>query len=406
MKNLIIIGCGPKAIAIATKAHVLKNLGWDVPSIQIIDKYGPAANWDGTNGHTGGDTILGTTPLEDLGFPYASPIDASVDQEMLKYSYMAYKIDIGKYAEWVDRALYSPTHAMLADYYKWAVKKINAPLTIGSVTSISKNQKEWIVEIEDKSGKKDFFAEGLLITGPGEPYKFPRENIAIEGERIFNGQNFWHNFHQFKDLQNAKIAVIGGGETSAGIVTGLLNVIDKSSNIEIVTQHPILFTRNENWMEVMYFSAVMDWSELSKQEKLEIIHHADRGTFSVAAKNLLDSAYNVSMKLGKAVRIEGINGKLALVLYGNKGERREDYDYIIEATGFNPYSFIKLFKDKSLFEKPHSISERIEQDLSVKGISPKLHIPGLAAIEQGPGFPNLSCLGLLADRVLASYIAK
>ncbi len=123
MNTLIIIGCGPKALAIATKAHVLRKLGWNVPEITIIDKHGPAANWDGTNGYTDGATILGTTPLEDLGFPYDSRIDRSVDREMLHFSYMAYLVDIGKYVEWVDRGLYPPTHGMLADYYKWVVAK-------------------------------------------------------------------------------------------------------------------------------------------------------------------------------------------------------------------------------------------------------------------------------------------
>src|SRR5688572_10110725 len=114
MKKLIIVGCGPKAIAIATKSHVLKKLGWNVPEIIIIDKHGPAAHWDGTNGYTDGDTVLGTTPLEDVGFPYASQIDKVVDEEMLKFSYMAYLVDIGKYAEWVDRLLTPPTHRMLS----------------------------------------------------------------------------------------------------------------------------------------------------------------------------------------------------------------------------------------------------------------------------------------------------
>ena len=68
-ERLIIIGCGPKAIAIAAKAHVLNKLGWRVPEIVIIEKSHPAANWDGTHGYTDGDTILGTTPLEDVGFP-------------------------------------------------------------------------------------------------------------------------------------------------------------------------------------------------------------------------------------------------------------------------------------------------------------------------------------------------
>ena len=33
-----------------------------------------------------------------------------------------------------------------------------------------------------------------------------------------------------------------------------------------------------------------------------------------------------------------------------------------------------------------------------------LHLPVLAGVAQGPGFPNLSCLGLLADRVLGAYV--
>jgi mycobactin lysine-N-oxygenase len=42
--------------------------------------------------------------------------------------------------------------------------------------------------------------------------------------------------------------------------------------------------------------------------------------------------------------------------------------------------------------------------LSVAGLSPPLHLPVLAGLAQGPGFPNLSCLGLLSDRILRRYI--
>jgi mycobactin lysine-N-oxygenase len=43
-------------------------------------------------------------------------------------------------------------------------------------------------------------------------------------------------------------------------------------------------------------------------------------------------------------------------------------------------------------------------DLSVAGLSPPLHLPVLAGLAQGPGFPNLSCLGLLSDRILRRYV--
>jgi mycobactin lysine-N-oxygenase len=50
-----------------------------------------------------------------------------------------------------------------------------------------------------------------------------------------------------------------------------------------------------------------------------------------------------------------------------------------------------------------TIERAIAEDLSLKGFTPKLHLPMLATIAQGLGFPNLSCLGLLVDSILAAY---
>ena len=52
------------------------------------------------------------------------------------------------------------------------------------------------------------------------------------------------------------------------------------------------------------------------------------------------------------------------------------------------------------------LERRIEIDLSVAGLSPPLHLPMVAGLAQGPGFPNLSCLGLLSDRVLRRYVTR
>jgi mycobactin lysine-N-oxygenase len=42
--------------------------------------------------------------------------------------------------------------------------------------------------------------------------------------------------------------------------------------------------------------------------------------------------------------------------------------------------------------------------LAVSGVTPKLFLPNLSGVNEGPGFPNLSCLGLLSDRVLGAEI--
>ena len=43
---------------------------------------------------------------------------------------------------------------------------------------------------------------------------------------------------------------------------------------------------------------------------------------------------------------------------------------------------------------------RIGRALELEGMEPRLHIPGLAGLSQGPGFANLGALGLLSNRVL------
>ena len=48
------------------------------------------------------------------------------------------------------------------------------------------------------------------------------------------------------------------------------------------------------------------------------------------------------------------------------------------------------------------LERRIELDLSVAGLSPPLHLPLATGLAQGPGFPNLSCLGLLATASCAA----
>jgi mycobactin lysine-N-oxygenase len=49
-----------------------------------------------------------------------------------------------------------------------------------------------------------------------------------------------------------------------------------------------------------------------------------------------------------------------------------------------------------------ALQEAVGHDLAVTDLTPKLFLPGLSGLTQGPGFPNLSCLGLLSDRILGA----
>jgi len=85
------------------------------------------------------------------------------------------------------------------------------------------------------------------------------------------------------------------------------------------------------------------------------------------------------------------------------------FDLVIDGSGADPLWFSSLFSQYALdllelgLEGPltaDSLQEAIGYDLAVTGVSPKLFLPTLSGLTQGPGFPNLSCLGLLSDRVL------
>ncbi|MBF6211591.1 hypothetical protein IU433_17195 [Nocardia puris] len=52
------------------------------------------------------------------------------------------------------------------------------------------------------------------------------------------------------------------------------------------------------------------------------------------------------------------------------------------------------------------VAAAIDLDLAVRNLDAKLYLPNLAALAQGPGFPNLSCLGELSDRVLRIELAR
>jgi mycobactin lysine-N-oxygenase len=403
---LAIVGCGPKAVAIAAKAVVLAELGWRVPQIVAIDPRGVAANWDGSNGYTDGRILLGTSPLEDVGFPYRSELDPKSDESMLRLSFQAFLVDQGRYAEWVDRAMPALPHCEVAQYLRWVADRVGLLPVLAHVRTVQPSGGGWMIDCESAEGALTVWADGVVITGPGRPLTFPCTSEAAEfASRVLDGQSFWHAASSFTGLSDARICVVGGGETSAAITTFLADAVDVTSRVEVVTRHASVFSRSEHWRSVMYFSTAEGWDDLAESERYELIHRSDRGTFSVAANLELDKAWNVSYRVGALERIERHGAKLCAVISAGDQTRSVPYDFLVQATGFDRLSFLEWFPDWPLERSEEGLSARIESDMTLSGLEAGLHVPGLAAMAQGPGFPHLSCLGLLADRVLRPYVA-
>ena len=100
---------------------------------------------------------------------------------------------------------------------------------------------------------------------------------------------------------------------------------------------------------------------------------------------------------------------IVTITYDDERERVA-YDAVVVAIGFDGRWFETLLGEEASGRYRDALGGGelegvIDVDLSVAGLAPPLHLPVMAGLAQGPGFPNLSCLGLLSDRILRRYVA-
>jgi mycobactin lysine-N-oxygenase len=436
--TLLVVGAGPKAVAIAAKRQILSKLGYPVPHVRIIDRQGVATHWTGKAGFTDGNQLLGTRPEKDIGFPYLSAcwgdkkLSHSAAKEMMHYSWQSFLIDQVRYADWIDRGRRRPTHHEWSQYIQWVAQKVELELCVGEVTSIAttSDRKHWQLTCHPSEGGASFTltGDGLVMTGPGTPLTIPGQPKAHP--RIMDGASFWLRSEEFVHLrthvtQPLNIGVIGTGETAASIVVALVDALRSSAFIEVISPYGVIYSRDEGFEENRLFSDpdgklanlfgdhqhAANWLQLSERDRREFLRRTDRGVFSLNTMKELSTAENVRSVLGVVQRIHPIDTTVRVESDYNGKLKYDEYDYVVVARGFDALWFRHLLDEVTharMAEVTRSFNGRtiehaIQEDLSLGGFFPTLHLPMLAGIAQGPGFPNLSCLGLLADRILASY---
>jgi mycobactin lysine-N-oxygenase len=438
-QTLLVLGAGPKGIAIAAKHAALKALGYAVPRVILIDRQGVAAHWSGAFGFTDGRQLLGTRPEKDIGFPYASTcwdtgeLNTAMNKKMLLLSWQSYLIESGgRYSDWVDRGRIHPTHREWAKYIQWVAARIELELHTAEVRAIASTEdhKRWQLSCI-ATGSDDAFTlegDGLVITGPGQALTLPGQ--PENHPRVLDGASFWLHVEDFIRLRATitkpvNIGIIGIGETAAAIIMALLDALKEMTFIEVISPYGVLYSRDEGFEENRLFSdpdgrlASMygthhhksNWLLLNENDRREFVRRTDRGVFSLYAMEEINRAENVRSVVGTAKKIEASEDSVSIEIEYAGSTQHDEYDYVIVARGFDALWFTRLLDTKThkcLADMTESLDRRvielaIREDLSLGGFEPRLHLPMLAGVSQGPGFPNLSCLGLLSDRILGSY---
>ena len=96
--DLLVVGAGAKATALAAKIHALNTLGAGPFALTIVEATELAASWLGRNGMTSGEEPLAIPPIKDIGFPYQSAmafgelLGAELDRAMMPFTWQRYMI--------------------------------------------------------------------------------------------------------------------------------------------------------------------------------------------------------------------------------------------------------------------------------------------------------------------------
>jgi mycobactin lysine-N-oxygenase len=428
--DILIVGAGAKAAAIAAKVHTLNTLGLAEISMTVIEKTEPAASWLGRNGMTSGEEPLAIPPIKDVGFPYQSSrqfgeVGDEIDAALLPFTWQRFAMERHEYAAWVNSGSPSVLHRDFGEYLGWVLQRATEGITIydGRVTEVTlaEGHDRWQVEVAERGRPEDperHTGGVLILTGPGVHRHFPHDP-EVES-RVFHCDSRREEFARVPEDEPAEIAIIGGGESA---LSALVFLRDLRPQARLTIYTPMLpLSRGESFLENRVFADPdnVAWEHLDIETRRDFVKHCDRGVFDQTVLARIADDDHLSFITGRAIHVSLTDdGEGALLEFESpsEGMQSERYDFVINCTGFDLLRQLRgLFPDAvrdeveeqcgPLWDGPPQAEVPIGRGLELEGMRPRLHIPGLGGLRQGPGFANLGSLGLLANRVLTPLLAE
>jgi mycobactin lysine-N-oxygenase len=424
--DLLIVGAGAKAAAISAKIHVINELGFGPFSVTIVEKTEPAASWLGRNGMTSGEEPLAIPPIKDVGFPYRSSrqfgaIGDTIDARLLPFSWQRYAIEGGIYAAWVNRESPQVRHRDYGRYLGWVMERATEGIHHfhGQVSGVSlaPERDGWEIEVSERGERTDPLrhrGRSLILTGPGVHREFAHDPAIAD--RVFHCDSRRDEFARIPADLDVEIGIVGGGESALSALV-FLRAFRPRARITVYT--PTLpLSRGESFLENRVFADPDDvgWERLDLQTRRDFVKHCDRGVFDMGVLASIAGDGQCSFLTGRAVHVAaGAGDRVALEYEGADGVVAEPHDFVVNCTGFDLLAQVRGLFDEELraeverlagplWDRPPQTEVPIGRALELAGMEPRLHIPGLGGLSQGPGFANLGSLGLLSNRVLAPLV--
>ncbi|WP_159997806.1 SidA/IucD/PvdA family monooxygenase [Roseomonas sp. 18066] len=431
--RLAIVGGGPKAVAIAAKAQILREEGLLDCEVHVFEAREIGASWTGRHGYTDGEQALCTPAEKDLGFPYAEMPGApdAAEKMMARFSWSTFKASRG-YADWVDLGCPRASHGDFAEYLKWAFGRSGAALHHGEVTRLEEESGSWKVEWKEAGAgpakAHEAIFDGVVVTGHGPA----RPMGPTSSPRMMDGHGIWHTKERTRVLgllhtrtvsEDAPLVVIGSGGTAAAVLAWLVREGFRDLPIHLLAEQATFYSRGNSVFENRLFSDPIQWQSLTHTTRKAFFERLTRGVVWDAVMEELVHLSALTFVDGRATSIVPTGSgdltvswqrtltKLELKL-GVAQTGATDAGLVINATGFDNWWFLNLLPPgtvPSAGTKRAAYLERLTHGMNENlafgdgWTLPRLHAP-FQSMLVGPGFASLLALGDMADRVLRPYM--
>jgi len=424
--DLLVVGAGAKAAGIAAKVHAINGLGLGPIAVKIVEGTDVAASWKGLNGMTSGEEPLAVTPIKDIGFPYLSfrefgEAGEAIDEVAMQFSWQRYMVARRRYARWIDAGSPSVRHRDYGEYLSWVLSRASEGIgqLAGRVVRVTLEQGErWAVEVDEGEGVRSrHLARALVLTGPGVHREFPHEPEVAA--RVFHCDSRREDFAALPEESACDVAIVGGGESALSCMM-FLRGFRPHSRFTIYTPM-VPMSRGESFLENRVFSNPdeIEWEALDQTTRRDFVKHSDRGVFDPPSLAAIAYDDRCRFAIGRVSEVHSARGGSGVRLqhHSPHGIANPEHDYVVNCTGFDLLAQLRdMFPPETreeieaqtgqLWDAPPGTEVPIGRHLELREMRPRLQIPGLAGLSQGPGFANLGALGLLSNRVLQPLLGE
>ncbi|WP_386685158.1 hypothetical protein [Loktanella sp. R86503] len=439
--KIAVVGCGPRAVAIAAQCAALKAIGITPPSVTIFEKNNALSAWSGDASFSDGLSLLCTSIERDVGYPYARSGSGKEEVLLSQFSWRAYlttNLAFGSLElnDWFSRGRPQPSHSEYVGYLSWALNRARESGGIElierkDVVSIGFTEADrWTLSARSLNGTITDYPgfDGVVITGLG-----PRSDSIFKGKNplFFNGLDFWQTDRKkallskidgnLEAKEDFSVVIAGDGGTSAAISAFLIGTKRRNIEITIIGSNPFLDSRPTNFFSDRMFGNSDAWEQLPVAAKHEFLKRTSSGRIWLQVARELEACPYLHYQCSRVTNAD-YNSLSDEVGYFRVNCRTEDLgssyltaDALVDARGFDSLWFLPLFERKfrnllaPFPNQPGStgryLQKCLDQNLNVKidGFPDGLHIPMLGSLVN-PASSNLMALGSIAETIVQKYI--